>query len=163
MVDWFIVHYDTLGDQTIYTLLGLFAFLFYSLSSDPSVPTLVINCWTVNCLVSDVIINCPRATHTARIMALIILQRQMETGIMSPNLYIVLEWLNTAWWKFISYTALFNNVVHFHTHFRTLVFQLGASLVKLVTMIYSHITCIQTTRHGLYGMVKHQSSAACWG
>ena len=33
----------------------------------------------MNCLVSDVIINCPRAMHTARIMALMILQRWVKS------------------------------------------------------------------------------------
>ena len=35
-------------------------------------------CGAVNCLVSDVMINYPRVTHTVRIMALFILQRREE-------------------------------------------------------------------------------------
>ena len=59
-------------------------------------------------MVSDVIINCPRATHTTRI-ALIILQRQVESRLMSNILvekFIMAEWEKE---KFISYTSWFNS------------------------------------------------------
>ena len=57
--------------------------------------------------------NCLTATHKARTMAL---QRWVKNRIYPND-------------KFISYTSWINIVVHFHLHFRTPVFQHGASLV----------------------------------
>ena len=74
--------------------------------SDSRVSTRGINCGAVNC-------HCPRAMHMARTMAL---QRWVESRNYLKD-------------KFISYTSWFNIFVYFPLHFRTPVFQHGASLV----------------------------------
>ena len=63
--------------------------------------------------------HCPRATHTALTMAL---QRWVESRNYPNN-------------KFISYTSWFNIFVNFPLHFRTPVFQHGASLVYIKSLL----------------------------
>ena len=77
--------------------------------SDSRVSTRGINCGAVNC-------HSPRATHTAWTLAL----QQWVESRNYPND------------KFISYTSWFNTFVYFPLHFRTPVFQHGASLVWII-------------------------------
>ena len=57
---------------------------FVKYTSVPSFSSFIIQiiCGAANCLASDVIISWPRTTRTARMMALIILQRRRSLGIM---------------------------------------------------------------------------------
>ena len=114
--------------------------------SDSRVSTRGINWGAVNC-------HCPRATHTARTMAL---QRWVESRNYPND-------------KFISYTSSFNIFVYFPLHFRTPVFQHGASLVYLIVktrllllLLLGYVMGLPASYHGSLLRVQVQVKFRCW-
>ena len=118
------VRYGTLADRRICSHSELICLVTLVLIFCPLVSTHVI-CGTMNCLVSDGMMNCPRAKQMALWSHC---SDGWKVGIMLSNLFIVVEWLITAPWendRFISYTSWFNIFVNFPFHFGSPCFNTG--------------------------------------